>query len=97
MPDRSAHPDDPGPLRVAPHAHARDFEGETVLLDLAGGKYYALDELGGRLWRGLLEGKTVTAIADELAPDYDVDRATLEGDLLALTHELLDAGLLVPA
>ncbi len=85
----------PARLRPAPHAHARDFDGELVLLDLAGGKYYGLDELGAKLWSGVLDGRTPAEIAAAIAPEYDVDRATLEADLLALAQELVDAGLLV--
>lgn len=73
--------------------HVRSFDGELVILDLAGGHYYGVSEVGARLWAGLLSGKTTREVASELRGLYDVDQDKLLDDLVALTNELLRRGL----
>jgi hypothetical protein len=52
---------------VARDVLARKFHDETILLDLAGGEYFSVDEVGSRVWEGLGEGKTVAEVAAALA------------------------------
>jgi hypothetical protein len=80
---------------AAPQVFAREFEGELVLLDLAGGEYYGLDALGARLWNGMLEGKSALEIAEMVKNEYDVDFERLVADLTSLAAELEKKGLLV--
>ncbi len=80
-------------MKSAKHVYARDFDGDLVLLDLAGGDYYGLDEIGARLWTGLMEGRTVADVAQRLTQEYDVEVARLEADLLELVRELAAKGL----
>jgi hypothetical protein len=74
----------------------REFDGEMVLLDLERGEYFGLDELGGRVWRGLVEGETPEQIAVRLEPEHDVVLEVLVTDLVALTDELVRRGLVEP-
>jgi hypothetical protein len=83
-------------MSVPPHVYAREFDGETVLLDLAKGDYFGLDELGGRLWRGLSQGRSTREVAEEVAPDYAVEFPRLLADLTELATELSRRGLLIP-
>jgi hypothetical protein len=83
-------------MNVPSHVYAREFDGETVLLDLSKGDYFGLDELGARLWRGLAEGRSTREVAEEVAPEYEVDFARLLADLTDLATELASRGLLVP-
>lgn len=80
-------------VRCSRNVFARDFEGELVLLDLARGDYYGLDEVGAALWHGLVAGRTVAEIAADLGSQYDVDDARLRQDLVALLEELVAKGL----
>lgn len=82
-------------FQASPHVHARPFDDELVLLDLNGGTYYGLDELGAKLWVGLGQGKSPAEIADELRGVYAVDHDILVNDLVALADQLIDKGLLV--
>jgi len=76
-------------VRSTQHVYAREFDGDLVLLDLAAGDYFALDEIGARLWSGVNSGRTVADITAELVKEYDVDASRLEADLLALLGDLL--------
>ncbi len=85
-----------GRVRPTRAVHAREFDGEMVLLNLEKGEYFGLDELGARLWRGLEMGKSVSEIALQIAPDHDVEPDRLLTDLVALTDELVRRGLAEP-
>jgi hypothetical protein len=69
--------------------------GKQVLLNLADGQYYALDEVGSRIW-SLCDGTRVVAdVVAVLCEDYDAPPATIKSDALELLADLLDAQLVV--
>jgi Coenzyme PQQ synthesis protein D (PqqD) len=82
-------------FRVPEGVHTRRFGEELVILDLSGGEYYALDELGARVWEELAGGGSVGDAVGRLTPGYDVLPSRLLSDLLALTEELVKRKLLV--
>ena len=69
----------------------------TVLLDVNGGTYYTLNEVGGRVWELLGEGATVGAIVERLAEEYDVPMERLDADVRALIDRLLATRLIEAA
>lgn len=79
---------------VPSHVFVREFDGELVLLDLEGGDYFGLSELGLVLWNGLSAGKTPREVAAEAVALYDIDLPTMTRDFSKLTAELLSKGLL---
>ncbi len=79
---------------VPPDVLARDVGGETVILALESGMYFGLDPIGAEIWRLIGQGRSLATIGDALAQDYDVARATLDGDIRALAAELVDRKLL---
>jgi hypothetical protein len=74
----------------------RELEGEAIILNLATGMYFGLDAVGTRAWMLLAESGSVRRAVDAMAGEYDVDRATLERDILDLVSVLLDKGLVTP-
>lgn len=84
-----------GHYRPAPDVHTRAFDGETVVVDLQRGDYYALNRVGARLWEGLVAAQTPREIAATLQSELDVDPDRLMSDLMALVGELLERGLLI--
>jgi hypothetical protein len=76
---------------------ARQVGEETVILDLASGTYFGLDPVGARIWKLMGEGKTLAEICETMLEEYEVEREQLETDVLRLTGELLERGLVVPA
>jgi hypothetical protein len=66
-----------------------------VLLNLESERYYILDDVGTRMWELLTELGDVTATAERLLDEYDVDEALLRRDLASLVNELAEAGLIV--
>ena len=72
----------------------RQVGGETVLLDIASGTYFGLDAVGARVWQ-LIEddGCSLLETCDRIDAEYDVARAVLEQDVLALAAQLVEHGL----
>ena len=75
----------------------RDLGSEAVLLDLASGSYFGLDEVGTRIWQLITAGETLAATVTTLAAEYDAAAERLQADLLALIDELVTSKLLLLA
>ncbi|MDQ3396353.1 MAG: PqqD family protein [Deinococcota bacterium] len=68
-----------------------------VLLNLDDGQYYALNEVGGRVW-DLCDGSyRVSELVATICQEYDAPDGVVEADVLELLEELADAGLLAAA
>ena len=71
----------------------RELDGEAIILNLATGNYFGLDEIGTRVWALIAGSGSLRRAVEVIAAEYDVDRATLEADVLELAGGLLDKGL----
>ena len=71
----------------------RELDGEAIILNLATGIYFGLDEIGTRLWALVAESGTLRHAVDVMAGEYDVERAELERDALELAGGLIEKGL----
>lgn len=83
-------------LRIPEQVMARQVGDETVILDLASGQYFGLDEVGSRVWALLSEGRHVENICDVLAAEYDTSREQLLSDVRKLIDELIERQLVRP-
>lgn len=72
---------------------AAPADGETVLLDLASGAYFTLNETGTLIWERLAAGATPEELATALAEAFAVAHEVARRDVDALVAELLEAGL----
>lgn len=74
---------------------AREVAGETVLLNLASGTYFGLNETGTLIW-DLIEEDSITldAICDAIEDEYEIPREDAEADVIALVEQLVENGLL---
>jgi hypothetical protein len=66
----------------------------VVILNLKDGVYYELKEVGTRVWSLLQQPTSVQSILDTLLEEYEVDAERCEADLLALTENLAQYGLI---
>jgi hypothetical protein len=78
----------------SPQMVSRALGDETVILELASGSYFGLDEVGTRMWTLLGEGRSLDETCDVLLGEYAVERDRLEADLLALADQLMRRKLL---
>lgn len=80
-------------VTVPPQVMAREVGGETVLLDLASGMYFGIDEVGTRIWVLLGEGKTLGEVAATIAEEYDATPEQINADTLEFVGLLVEKGL----
>lgn len=83
-------------LEISPQVLARGVQGEMVLLHLGRERYFALNEVGARIWELLAEGLRPRDVHVCLLKEYAVEPNRLRDDLLSLVEELLAADLLRP-
>ena len=81
----------------APEVLLQDLEGEAVLLNLANGQYYGLDEASYHMYQTLLSSASVQAAFEALSREYEVEPGQLRADLDQFLAHLLENGLLVYA
>lgn len=80
----------------APDVVIRDLGGEAVILDLATGTYFGLNDSGTRMWQLIEEHRTLSVVVERLAEEFDTPIERLEMDLHALVERLVAKGLLQP-
>lgn len=84
-------------LKVEDDVVFRELDGEGVILNLASGIYFGLDETGTRMWRLIEQHGQLKAVLTALCDEYEAAPHTIEHDLIALASELVDKGLLGPS
>jgi hypothetical protein len=84
-------------VKVSDEVVFRELDGEAVLLNLASGMYFGLDETGTRIWQLIDQHRHLAEVLAALCEEFDVSRDTMERDLLTLVSELSEKGLLVAA
>ena len=57
---------------------------ETVMMDIASGHYYGLDEIGSVIWQRLETPCTFGVLVDGLVTDYEAERAVIAEDVRKL-------------
>jgi coenzyme PQQ biosynthesis protein PqqD len=74
---------------------AQEAQGQTVLLRLDDGSYYALDEVGATIWE-LCDGRrSLEEVIAALCAEFDAPEATVRADVLDFVSELQRERLLV--
>ena len=67
---------------------------EIVLLDVEGGEYHGLNDVGSMIWRALEEYPDVPSAYEHLCATYEVDPDALLKDLDEFIKRLVEMGLL---
>lgn len=75
----------------------QEAQGQTVLLRLGDGSYYALDEVGARVWE-LCDGeRSLGDVIDVLCAEFAAPPQTVRADVLEFVGQLRGEQLLVDA
>jgi hypothetical protein len=82
-------------LKIHPEAIFTQMESQVVILQYDSGTYYALNEVGARVWQLLEQGKTLREIVPMLLQEYNVGEAQLTQDLIKLVRDLQKEGLIL--
>ena len=84
----------PARVLVSPDVLWHDVEGQVVLLDLRGQRYYSLDDVGANMWKAICEEPGMRAAVCRLLTLYDVKEPHLCRDFATLLDRLASAGLI---
>jgi hypothetical protein len=71
------------------------IEGEAVMINLATGVYYSMEETGAYVWELLEKHHNIVEIANELSRNYQVSSDEAEKDLSDLIKELINENLIL--
>ena len=74
---------------------AQEAHGQTVLLRLEDGGYYALDDVGAMIWELCDGGRAVGEIVALLCEEFDAPEAVVQADVLEFIDDLRRERLLV--
>lgn len=66
----------------------QEVANEIVILNLADGQYYGLNEIGARVIQLMSRGENIDSITETLLQEFDVEQAVLEKDIQTLIEEL---------
>jgi hypothetical protein len=69
---------------------------EAVLLNLASGTYFGLDEVGTRMWQLISEHGSTDKVVATMLDEYEVAENQLRDDLNNLIQQLNEKGLVTP-
>jgi Coenzyme PQQ synthesis protein D (PqqD) len=83
-----------GRARLPEHVVHRDFQEETVVLNLETGQYHGLNPTARRMVGALVEAESIALAATALEAEFAVPRARIERDLVDLCDTLVARGLL---
>jgi hypothetical protein len=80
-------------VTISPEVVFKELGGEGVLLDMASGIYFGLDETSTRLWLLLQMNGSLRRVFDEMIEEFEVDPDRLERDLLQFVADLTRSNL----
>jgi coenzyme PQQ biosynthesis protein PqqD len=82
-------------LKPADRTLTQQVSGTVVLLSPDNGEYYALNEVGSRVWE-LCDGtRNVSDVVTTICQEYDAPAETVEADVLELIEDLIREKLVV--
>lgn len=73
---------------------ATDLNGDKVMMNLDKGKYYALSEVGGRIWDIIDEPVQIRKVIDVLMKEYDIDELNCKKEVISFLERMQDAELI---
>ncbi|MEM9486950.1 MAG: PqqD family peptide modification chaperone [Cyanobacteria bacterium P01_F01_bin.116] len=78
-------------ISTVPEQIASELGGEAVILNLATGIYYGLNEVGARVWELIQQPCTFDSIFHALLEEYEVDSDLCKQDLTKILVEMKEA------
>jgi hypothetical protein len=73
------------------------FDDEAIIINLANGIYYSMDNVGGFIWGLIAQRRSVGEIVAAVAAQYDVAEARAQSDLQRLAAQLVQERLVLSA
>ncbi len=73
----------PMAIGLKPQLSWRKLDRRIVVLDPAGGNHYLFNELGGKVWMGMVQGRPMEHTIRAIMREYAVSRDRAERDVEA--------------
>lgn len=73
---------------------ATEFNDEKVMMNMDKGKYYALNEVGSRIWDLINKNTDVSEIIKALLEEYDVSEEECTREVISYLEDLYNAELI---
>lgn len=71
-----------------------EVDGEVIVLDLAGNKYFGLNGVAYEIWQVIDEGdRDLGGMAESIAESYEISVERARSDAEAFIEQLLESGL----
>ena len=70
---------------------ATDMDGETVMLDIESGKYFALSGVGSHVWKMLEDERTVDQVIGDIESEFDVSNLSGRDEIAADVTDFLQS------
>jgi hypothetical protein len=77
-----------------PDIIAAEAEKDIVMVNINSGFYYGVSDVSRYIWEAIEHPKKISDLIDDLAANYNIDRATCEQQTLSYLEELRQEQLL---
>jgi hypothetical protein len=74
---------------TSPNAVTRDLNGELVILDIKQGTYFALNEVGKRVWELIREQRAFEQICQQIQDEFEAPGEQILADVHQFVNHLL--------
>jgi hypothetical protein len=74
----------------SPSVLTAEVGGEVVMMSVAQGHYFGLDDIGSDIWKRLDPPCAFADLVNRLAADYDADRASIAADVRTLLESMAE-------
>lgn len=78
-----------------PDLIATDMDGDTVMMNIANGKYYGISGVGSRVWELLAKPITISEMVSTICMEFEVEKSTCKADIERFIDEMHAFGLIV--
>lgn len=69
---------------------------EIVMMNIENGQYYLFNTIGTKIWELLENGATtIDSLADQILPEFSIDRETLINDIIKFAKKGKENGLII--
>ena len=76
-------------IKQDPDINAREFDGETVMMNKSLDSYFGLDEVATRIWQIIEKQHTIFEIRDILISEYDITPEQCLNDIQPFIEKLI--------
>jgi hypothetical protein len=74
----------------SPSVLTAEVDGEIVMMSIEQGRYFGLNDIGSDVWKRIEPPCSFATLIEDLAADYESDRATIRTDVQNLLGHMVE-------